>query len=212
MIVFDTIYSPPISLSKISVAPTTPAPELVLGMSVCVCTFRIFLEQRAVIRFLMPKGLCASAIAAKLKSVYETEELALSTVKKGHKPFAEGRALLSDDPKSGRPLTNDLAEAISSMSKERPYLSCKVLCRHFRIAKGTCLRILHGTLGMKKLHLGTAAIQCWRSRLGVLFDAVKVRGRFCTLGCPPMQSPKIALTREADSISANTTLYGIDGH
>jgi hypothetical protein len=28
------------------------------------------------------------------------------------------------------------------MSKESPYLPCKVLCRHFRIAKGTCLRIV----------------------------------------------------------------------
>jgi hypothetical protein len=39
------------------------------------------------------------------------------------------------------------------MLKERPYLSCKVLCRHFRIATGACLRILHDWLGMTKDHL-----------------------------------------------------------
>jgi hypothetical protein len=50
-----------------------------------------------------------------------------------------------------------LNEAISSVLKERPYLSSKVLCRHFRIAKGTCLRILHDMLDMKKFHL------CWVS-------------------------------------------------
>jgi hypothetical protein len=40
------------------------------------------MEQRAVIRFLTLKGLRASAIAAELDSVYGTEALALSTVKK----------------------------------------------------------------------------------------------------------------------------------
>jgi hypothetical protein len=36
----------------------------------------MFMEQRVVIHFLMLKGLRASAIAAELKSVYETEALA----------------------------------------------------------------------------------------------------------------------------------------
>jgi hypothetical protein len=87
--------------------------------------------------------------AAELKSVYETEALALSTVEKWHKHFAEGRTSPYDDSRCGRPLPNDLTEAVSFVVNERPYLSCKVLCRHFRIAKGVCLRILHHTLGMK---------------------------------------------------------------
>jgi transposase len=111
------------------------------------------MEQRAVIRFFTLKGLPSRAIAAELESVYAGEALALSTVKKWRKRFAQGRTALCDDPRSGRPLMNDLAEAIASMLKERPFLSCKVLCRHFRIAKGSCLRILHDNLGMKKLNL-----------------------------------------------------------
>jgi hypothetical protein len=47
--------------------------------------------QRAVIHFLTLKGSCVSAIAAEIKSVDETEVLALSTVKKWRKRFAEGR-------------------------------------------------------------------------------------------------------------------------
>jgi hypothetical protein len=94
-----------------------------------------------------------SAIVTKLKSVYETEVLALFTVKKWRKLFAEGRNSLYNDPRRGRPLTNDSAEAVSSMLKERACLSCKVLCRHVRIAKGTYLRIRHDTLGMKKFYL-----------------------------------------------------------
>jgi hypothetical protein len=37
--------------------------------------------------------------------------------------------------------------------EERPFTSCKVLCRHFRVGKATCLRILHDTLGWTKFHL-----------------------------------------------------------
>jgi hypothetical protein len=82
------------------------------------------MEQRAIIRFLVFKDLRASAIAAELKSVYETEALAPSTVKKGRKRFAEGRPRtpLYDDPRCGRPLTNDLAEVIASLLKERLHL------------------------------------------------------------------------------------------
>jgi hypothetical protein len=54
-------------------------------MSRRVCTFKIFLERRAVIHFLTLKGFRASAIAAVLKSVYEKEALALSPVKKWRK-------------------------------------------------------------------------------------------------------------------------------
>jgi hypothetical protein len=88
-------------------------------------------------------------ITAELKSVHETEPLALSTVKKWYKRFAEGRTSLCNDSKCGRPLTNVLAEAISSVLKERSCFSCKVLCRHFRIVKGTCSQILYDTLGLK---------------------------------------------------------------
>jgi hypothetical protein len=88
------------------------------------------MAQRAVIRFPTLKGLRALAIASELKSVYETEALAVSLAKKWRKPFAEGTAPLYDDPRCGRPLANDLAEAVSSMLKEMPYLSRKVLCRN----------------------------------------------------------------------------------
>jgi transposase len=114
-----------------------------------VCTLSVFMEQRVVICFLTRKGLRASAIAAELKLLAETEALALSTVKKWCRRFAEGRISLYGDPRCERPLTNNLVEAISSLLKERPHLSCKVLCQHFRIAKRTCFRILHDTLGVK---------------------------------------------------------------
>jgi hypothetical protein len=81
----QTISSCPISLSKTFVALTTFAQALVSRTLMYVCTCRIFLEQRAVIRFLTLNGLRASLIAAELKLVYQTDALALSTVKKRQK-------------------------------------------------------------------------------------------------------------------------------
>jgi transposase len=77
------------------------------------------MEQRAVIRFLIVKGLRASAIAAQLKSFYETETLALSTLNKWRKPFAEGRTSLCDDPRRGRPITNDSEKTGGSAALEQ---------------------------------------------------------------------------------------------
>jgi hypothetical protein len=111
------------------------------------------MEQRAVIRFLTLKGPHAGAIVAELSCLYKKDALALATVKKWCKRVVEGRTSLCDNPRSGSPLSNDLAEAIGSMLKEKPFASCKVLCRHFRIAKTPCLRILHDNLGMKKFNL-----------------------------------------------------------
>jgi hypothetical protein len=111
------------------------------------------MEQRKFIHFLTLKGLRAFAIAAELKLAYETEVLALSTVKKWRRPFAEGRTSLYDDLRDKRPLANDSAEAVPSMLKKRLSLSGMVLCRRVRIANGICLRVLQDTHGMKKFHL-----------------------------------------------------------
>jgi transposase len=106
-----------------------------------------------VTRFFTLKGLKAREIQLELESVYGLDALSLPTVKKWRRRFLAGRTDLFDDPRSGRPLTHDLGQAIRSMLDERPFSSCKVLCRHFRIGKATCLQILHDTLGLKKFHL-----------------------------------------------------------
>jgi hypothetical protein len=111
------------------------------------------MEHRAVIRFLSLKGLKARAIQGELQSVYGPDACQLTAVKKWRGRFLQGRTDLFDDPRSGRPLTHDLAEAIRSMLTERPFSSSKMLSRHFRIANATCLRIRHDQLGLKKFYL-----------------------------------------------------------
>jgi hypothetical protein len=39
------------------------------------------------------------------------------------------------------------------MFQERPFSSRTVLCRHFQIGKGMCLRALNDKLGLEKFHL-----------------------------------------------------------
>jgi transposase len=106
-----------------------------------------------VIRFFTLKGLKARTIQLELVSVYGLDALALSTMKKWRRCFQQGRTDLFDDPRSGRPLMHDLGEIIRSVLEERSFTSYKVLCRHFRVDKAMCLRILHDTLDLKKFHL-----------------------------------------------------------
>jgi hypothetical protein len=39
------------------------------------------------------------------------------------------------------------------MLEERPLWSCKLIARHFTVAKTTCLRILREEVGLKTFHL-----------------------------------------------------------
>jgi hypothetical protein len=111
------------------------------------------MDQRGVIRYYTLKGTAPLRIHAKLLAVYGTGALKRSTVFKWHKRFSEGRTDLEDDPRSGRPSHDEFAEGIGAMIDECPFISCKRLAIHFRIAKATCLRILHDVLHLKKFNL-----------------------------------------------------------
>jgi hypothetical protein len=126
-----------------------------------------------VIRFFTVKGLKARAIHPELESVYGSEALTVPKVKKCQRRFHHGITDLFDDPRPGRPLTNDLGRAIGSVLEDRPFSSCKVRCRHFRIGKAMCLHILHDMLGLKRPILAGAAcpIDQAEERRGAIFKA-----------------------------------------
>jgi hypothetical protein len=104
------------------------------------------MEYPAVICFSMLNELKTRAIHTELESVDAPEAFTLPTVKKWRRYFHQKRTDLFDDPMSGRPLTNDVTDTIGSVLQERPFSSCEVLCRHFRIGRLTCLQILHSFL------------------------------------------------------------------
>jgi transposase len=111
------------------------------------------MEQRAVVRFFTLKGLSPRDIHTELKIVYGDEALCLRAVDKWHERFTQGRMESFDNPRFGRPLQNDLANALHAMIQEFLFTSCKRLYIHFRIAKTICLRILHTILQVKKFNL-----------------------------------------------------------
>jgi histone-lysine N-methyltransferase SETMAR len=110
------------------------------------------MEQRAVIRFLTLKGLKSSQILIELTNVYHEAALSLTAVKKWHYRFKDGRTTLDDNFRAGRPKKSDLAEPVQFLINEFPFISCKCICTKLRIAKTTCLRVLHDDLGLQKFN------------------------------------------------------------
>jgi hypothetical protein len=68
------------------------------------------MEQGALVYFFTLNALKARAIHTELEWVYGPESLALPTVKKWLRPFRQGRTNLFDDPRFGKPSTNDLGK------------------------------------------------------------------------------------------------------
>jgi hypothetical protein len=98
------------------------------------------MEHRGIVRFFSFKSLSARHNATEFASVYGKDAPALPIAKKWRRRFLLGRPSLCEDPRSGRLVINNLTKALASMLQERPFISRKILCQHFRIAKQTCLQ------------------------------------------------------------------------
>jgi hypothetical protein len=108
------------------------------------------MEQRAVVPLLSLKGLKAKEIEMELTSIFRDEALLISAVKKWRRRFLRKRTELGDELPSRSPINSGLIHVIIDLIRERPFLSCKILCRHLRVSKERCLRILHEEFGLKK--------------------------------------------------------------
>jgi hypothetical protein len=98
---------------------------LLLWKNRCAYALRILIEQRAVVHFFTFKGINPGDIHDELVSVYGSDALVLRTLYKWHKCFAQGRTELFNDPRSGRLLQKDLAEAVHDMLQECSFLHVK---------------------------------------------------------------------------------------
>jgi hypothetical protein len=111
------------------------------------------MEQRAIVRLLVLKGLKAQEIEMELTSTYADSAFQIYAVKKSRTRVGQRRIELEDDPRSGRPANSDLIQVIAQLVREHPFLSCRILCRHLRVSKERCLRILHEKLALKMVHV-----------------------------------------------------------
>jgi hypothetical protein len=107
-------------------------------------------EQRAVFRFLALKQLSSKEILTELQEIHQGEVLTWCAIEKWRQSFLNERTNMFDDSRPGRSSSNDLADVISRLIAERPFVSCKVLYMKLWIGKQTCARILHDILGMIK--------------------------------------------------------------
>jgi hypothetical protein len=114
---------------------------------------QIFMEARAVVGFFTLQGINPKNIQAELTSVCEADTLILRAICKWHKRFVQERTELVDDPRSGPPLPNGLAEALRAMPQECHFLLYKILCSHFKLAMAMCLQRLYDVLLLKKFNL-----------------------------------------------------------
>jgi hypothetical protein len=99
------------------------------------------------------QGLKAKEIEMKLTGLSADEAFQISAGKKWRMLLLQGRTKLGYDQRLGRLANSDLTQVIVELIRERPFLSCKMSCRHLRVSSNACLRILHEKLGLKHFDL-----------------------------------------------------------
>jgi hypothetical protein len=94
------------------------------------------MDHRVMVRFFAFTELEARAIHIEVESVHDPEALALPTMKKWWRPFHQGRRDLSDDSRSGWPLTNDLAGQLELCLKKGRSVCARFFIATSRLERG----------------------------------------------------------------------------
>ena len=111
------------------------------------------LEYRAVIKFLVKKGLKAREIFMELQSVYGESAPSERTVERWSVEFRRGRESLEDDPRTGAPSTStneDTVATVELMVMEDRHITVREVAETLGISVGSVSSILQDQLNMKK--------------------------------------------------------------
>lgn len=114
----------------------------------------VSLELRAVIKFLIKKGLNSRQIFDEIETVYGSGTVPLRSVEKWYQEFRAGRESIEDDPRSGRPTstrTQDNIELVASIVREDGRISIPQISMMTGISYGSVQKILCEDLHYKKL-------------------------------------------------------------
>ncbi|CEF59878.1 Transposase, type 1 family-containing protein [Strongyloides ratti] len=112
------------------------------------------LEKRAVIKYLVKKGLTATEIFEDIKKVLEEDSLSYATIKRWVSEFKHGKTSLEDDPRSGRPkiaTTKEIIEKVHEMIMNDRRLTVSEIAEKMEISEERTYHIITEELEMKKM-------------------------------------------------------------
>jgi histone-lysine N-methyltransferase SETMAR len=110
-------------------------------------------EQRVIIRFLFKEGVDANDIHTRLSAQFGDKAYSLRSVRRWCQYVRQGRELMHDEPRSGRPPVDFLDIQILSNLEKYPFHSADSLAEILKVSHATILKHLHDALGMKNFHL-----------------------------------------------------------
>ena len=107
-------------------------------------------EIRAVVRFCVLRGLCNQDIHSQLVEAYKANAPSHSWVTKWAGRFRSGRVELEDDPRSGRPPIEGLAQRVLDALEDQPFASTRELGKVLGFSHMSIFNTLTMELGFKK--------------------------------------------------------------
>jgi hypothetical protein len=111
------------------------------------------LEQRIIIRFLYREHAEPRDIHARLSAHFSDPACSLRSVQRWCQYIRQGRELLDDEPRSGRPTIDFLDIQVLSSLERQPFHSAYSLANILDVLNTTIFDHLSDSLGMKLFHL-----------------------------------------------------------
>jgi hypothetical protein len=111
-------------------------------------------EQRVVIKFCFKAGLSATETLVLVQKAFGNEALNRSNVFRRYSRFREGRELVEDDERVGRPKstrTDVNIAAVADLVKNGRQIASRIIAESLNIPKTVVLRILKEDLGKRQL-------------------------------------------------------------
>ena len=112
------------------------------------------IEQRICLKFCVLNGISCAESLKMLQKAYGECALSKTRVYEWYKAFAEGRKVVKDLPRSGRPSTSSTDENVDKVKEmvlENHHLSLREVARDLSVSHESIRNILHHQLGMRRV-------------------------------------------------------------